>query len=141
MPKKPAPRRVWTFRDGVYGMDYYVCYDSWELFRARVKRRFKLTLDTGQSPLVGMCTTIGPKDRPDISVILIWFDGKRAWADVRSRHPRRVTIRAQLIAHEALHATIHALHRAGVAIDPDHSEPACYYHDWLVGELSTVLPV
>lgn len=58
------------------------------------------------------------------------FDGKRKCVLIRFASKKKMT--AEVIAHEALHATLFMLDYIGSVITVDNSEPSCYLLQWVV---------
>ena len=58
------------------------------------------------------------------------FDGKRKCVLIRFASKKSMTM--EVIAHEALHATLFILDYIGSVITVDNSEPSCYLLQWVV---------
>ena len=58
------------------------------------------------------------------------FEGKRKCVLIRFASKKAMTM--EVIAHEALHATLFILDYIGSVITVDNSEPSCYLLQWVV---------
>ena len=115
----------WKFQDPIYTVDYLLLVCPAAHYAKEVERQFssKIKPPEGRS---GETLTLTKAHTPGI-VIVIWFRNP-IMAESPALH--------DLIAHEALHATLQVFDLVDVSISQDHAEPACYYLGWIVRQIT-----
>lgn len=115
-------KRIFRLRNGLYPTEFLagvgVPFESFRRSLAKARGKGHKSYD-GDEPM-GLVDTDA-----DSLVVGVWISGEPKGAE-----------RADVIAHEALHASMVSLTRSGVSCGADNQEPLCYHLGWLVYEIT-----